>query len=426
MQKNNTFSSSAQFLVLSTIFMLCYWPTYIVPALDDHALQKVYFVIMVIYFLTITLATKTPLKVPSVAYIYLFPLVIMMITFLFSMQYFSFFHVSVLIKPLLLFSFVVFFYSFLTTHFTHANSGKIKKALTIIFVLQIIFILLQIILGDIAPLMLFNSKKVYEGFGFRAPGTFEWVYITCYFLSFFLAIYIIEFFFGKRKLFAFVSIILAFLAIFLSQSKTGYLATVLIAFYFTFLSMLLRLGIASKILISMCTLLVLFVAAIIYLEVNLDYVTRFAELILDGKLDGSTSTRTKQTLIALHEGLNHWYKGSPRALDGIIIENTYLDYLFRYGLFGLCAFILMISSFYTYSLMVCINANKLYRKGLLNFQMFQLSVGCHITFFAASLYSFTGTPIDAYRSALWSCFVIALTAYINSLIKQQSQPNKTP
>lgn len=419
MQKDNSVITTAQSLALSTIFMLCYWPSYFMPEVDAHVMQKLYIFIMAGYCLIMILATKTVIRVPNVAYVYLLPIAAMLITFMFNVPNFSFFHISVLVKPFLLFLFVVFFYSFLTTHFDLANSGKIKKALAIIFIMQLIFILLQIILGDIPLLMLFNSKEVYSFLGVRAPGTFDWVYITCYFLSFFLAIYIIEFFFGRRKLFALIFIICAFLAIFLSQSKTGYVATIVVAFYFTFLSVLLRLGIASKILISIFTLLVLFIVFIIYFEINLDYISRFVIFLLQGKLDGSTSTRTHQTLVALDQGLTYWYMGSPLALEGSIIENTYLDYLFRYGLPGLLAFTSIVIIFYSYSLMVCINANKLYRQGLLTFQVFQLSIGCHITFFAASLYSFTGTPLDAYRSALWSCLIISLTAYINTLIKNQ-------
>lgn len=425
MQKNSSVINTAQFLALSTIFILCYWPSYFIPGVEDHTMQKVYIFIMIGYFFIVVLATRTIIRVPSIAYVYLLPLIAMLITFMFSVPKFSFFHISVLVKPFLLFLFVVFFYSLLTTHFDLTNSNKIKKALTIVFIIQLLFIVSQIILGDIPLLMLFNSKEVYEGFGFRAPGTFDWVYITCYFLSFFLAIYIIEFFFGKKKLLPFIFITCAFLAIFLSQSKTGYLATILVAFYFTFLSVVLRLGIAGKILISMFSLLALFIVFVIYFEVNLDYITRFVTFLLQGKLDGSTSTRTNQTLTALDQGLTYWYMGSPLAIEGSIIENTYLDYLFRYGLLGLLAFLSIITVFYSYSLMVCINANKLYRQGLLTFQIFQLSIGCHITFFAASLYSFTGTPIDAYRSALWSCFVISLAAYINTLIKKQLLLNKT-
>jgi hypothetical protein len=423
-QKSNSAISTAQWLTLSTLFMLCYWPTYIVPGLDEHTAQKTFFFVMLGYFLIVTFATRTTIKVPNVAYIYFFPLIAMLITFSFNVPSFSFFHVSVLIKPFLLFLFVVFFYSFLTAHFDLTDSARIKSTLLVIFLMQLAFIALQIILGDIAVLMLFNSKEVYEGFGVRAPGTFDWVYITCYFLSFFLALLIIEFFLGKSRFCAFILIIFALLAIFLSQSKTGYLATVLILLYFTFLSAILRLGIANKILFSMASLLSLLVFLVLYFEVNLDYVTRFIELSLEGKLDGSTSTRTNQTIIALTESLKYWYKGSPLALEGFIIENSYLDYLFRYGMFGLIAFLSVIITFYWYSLAVCINATKLYRNSLLNFQTFQLSIACHIAFVAASLYSFTGTPIDAYRSALWSCFLISLTSYINTLIKKQSKLSK--
>lgn len=413
MQKNNTPVNTAQWLVLSSLFVLGYWPTYFVPSIEPDLMQKSYFFIMLGYLLVITFATKTRLSVPSMAYTYLLPLLGMLLTFFFSITVFSSFHLSVLIKPFLLFFYVILFYSLLTEHFNSLSSIKIKRALTIVFILQIGVITLQIIFGDVAPLKILSFKKVYDGFGFRAPGTLDWVYITCYFLSFFLAVHIIEFFFGKNKKIAFIFIILSFLAIFLSQSKTGYLATVIVAIYFTFLSIILRLGIAKKIFFSMLVALLLLVALIVYLDINLDYITKFIDLIQQGKLDGSTSTRKKQTLVALNEGLKYWYSGSPLALKGFIIENSYLDYLFRYGIFGFIAFLSMVSVFYYYSLVVCINSKKLYSKGKISFELFQLSVGCHISFFAALLYSFTGTPIDAYRSALWSSFLISLVVFIS-------------
>ncbi|WP_096041110.1 MULTISPECIES: hypothetical protein [Pseudoalteromonas] len=421
MQKNNVPLNTAQWLVLSTLFVLCYWPTYFIPTIDAAVMQKSYFVVMLAYLTLIIFATRTKVSIPNVAYVYWLPLFAMLISFPFAIKNFSTFHFSVLIKPILLFSYVIFFYSLLVENFKLTNSIKIKKALTAIFIVQLIVILLQIIFGDIAPLKMLSFKDVYSGFGFRAPGTFDWVYITCYFLSFFLAVYIIEFFFGSNKKSAALFIILAFLAIFLSQSKTGYLATVITALYFTFLSIILRLGIAKKIMLSMVTLLTLFILLIAYFGVNLDYITRFIDLLQQGHLDGSTSTRKNQTILALTEGFTYWYSGSPLALKGVIIENSYLDYLFRYGLLGLIAFTSMLFIFYYYSLMVCIKCKKLYDKKLASFELFQLSVACHISFFSATLYSFTGTPVDAYRSALWSSFVIALVAFINRLNKKTLQ-----
>ncbi len=417
LQKNNVPLNTAQWLVLSTLFVLCYWPTYFILSIEPAVMQKSYFLVMLGYLVFVVFATRTTATVPNVAYIYCLPLFAMIMSFPFSIEELSSFHFSVLIKPILLFSYVICFYSLLAENFGFNGALKVKQALTYIFLIQLIVIVLQIVFGDITALKILSFKDVYSGFGFRAPGTFDWVYITCYFLSFFLAIHIIEFFFGKKRKTAALFVTLSLLAIFLSQSKTGYLATIIIALYFTLLSIILRLGIAKKIFLSMLILFTLFILFIIYFDINLDYITRFIDLLQQGHLDGSTSTRKGQTLLALDEGFKYWHRGSPLALQGMIIENSYLDYLFRYGLLGLFAFTSMIFIFYFYSLMVCIKCKKLFDKQLITFELFQLSVGCHVSFFAASLYSFTGTPVDAYRSALWSSFVIALLAFINKLIK---------
>ena len=368
---------------------------------------------MIGYLLVVTLATRTTLNVHNIAYTYLLPLIAMFTSFLFNVSLFSTFHVSVLIKPLLLFFYVVFFFSLLVKCFNEKDNYIIKNTLNLIFIIQLIIILLQIIFGDVAALKVLSFKEVYSGFGFRAPGTFDWVYVTCYFLSFFLGLHIIGFYLGDKKKSSGIYILLSLIAIFLSQSKTGYLATVIISLYFVFLSLLLRLKIANKIITVMLIALTLLTLCIIYLGLNLDYITTFIDLVQQGRLDGSTSTRKKQTLLALNEGFRYWYSGSPLALKGMIIENSYFDYLFRYGLAGLITFLLIIFTLYFYSLRVCINTKRLLDRGCVSFDTFQLSVACHVSMFAASIYSFSGTPLDGYRSAIWSCFVIALVAYIN-------------
>ena len=142
---------------------------------------------------------------------------------------------SVLIKPLLLFFYVVFFFSLLVKCFNEKDNYIIKNTLNLIFIIQLIIILLQIIFGDVAALKVLSFKEVYSGFGFRAPGTFDWVYVTCYFLSFlFRFAHYRVFIWETKKNQRGIYILLSLIAIFLSQSKTGYLATVIIALYFTF------------------------------------------------------------------------------------------------------------------------------------------------------------------------------------------------
>ncbi|MEL0633133.1 hypothetical protein V6237_10155 [Pseudoalteromonas carrageenovora] len=426
MQKNNTPLNTAQWLVLSTLFILCYWPTYFILSVEPAVMQKSHFIIMLGYLLVVTFATRTSLKVPNIAFIYLLPLVAMLSSFLFNIPDFKAFHISVLVKPILLFFYVIFFYSLFCAHFCDKTTTNIKSALNVIFYLQLVVIVLQITFGDIPPLKILSFKDVYTGFGFRAPGTFDWVYVTCYFFNFYLAYYLIDFYLTKRKKKAAFLIILSLLVIFLSQSKTGYLATAFIALYFVFLSALLKLNIAKKIIITILITIALIASLIIYLGINLDYITTFIELIQQGKLDGSTSTRKQQTLIALSEGLTYWYSGSPLALKGYIIENSYLDYLFRYGLMGLIVFMLMVTIFYFYSLQTCINCKRLFDKGFIKYETLQLSIACHISTLAAPIYSFTGTPIDGYRSAIWSCLIIAMIGFINSVTKNSKDLSRLP
>ena len=322
MQKNNVPLNTAQWLVLSTLFVLCYWPTYFIPTIDAAVMQKSHFIIMIGYLLVITFATRATLNVPNIAYIYLLPIGAMFTSFLFNISLFSTFHVSVLIKPILLFFYVVFFFSLLVKYFDDKNNHKIKNTLNLIFIIQLVVILLQIIFGDVAALKILSFKEVYTGFGFRAPGTFDWVYVTCYFLNFFLSLHIIDFYLGKKKKLAGLYILLSLIAIFLSQSKTGYLATFIIALYFVVLSLTLLINIAIKIIKIMLIISILLTLFIIYFGLNLDYITTFIDLVQQGKLDGSTSTRKNQTILALTEGFTYWYSGSPLALKGVIIENS--------------------------------------------------------------------------------------------------------
>lgn len=418
-EKNNTHLNTAQWLTLSTIYMLCYWPTYFILSIDPAVMQKSHFIVMFVYLITITLCTRTQLIVPNIAYVYLLPLGAMLIAFSFAVAKFSAFHISVLIKPILLFFYVVFITSLLYYNFTVSDNKWIKKNLNTIFLLQILIIVFQIIFGDTTALKVLSFKEVYTGFGFRAPGTFDWVYVTCYFLNFFLALHLIEFYLGYKRKTAAIYILFSLIAIFLSQSKTGYIATIFVALYFIFLSIILQLKITKKIIVAMVVTLSLFVSCIIYLDLNLDYITTFIDLMQQGQLDGSTSTRKAQTITAVTEGLTHWYKGSPMALQGLIIENSYLDYLFRYGLFGLIAFTSIIVIFYFYSLHICMKTKKRFHQGYVNFETFQLSVACHVSLFVAPLYSFSGTPLDGYRSSIWSCFIIALITYIDLTAKKE-------
>ncbi|WP_158678132.1 hypothetical protein [Pseudoalteromonas sp. T1lg23B] len=378
-------------------------------------MQKSFFVVMLLVLTASVLATRTRLLIPALSYVYFFPILAMFVAFFFQWQKFSAFHAGVLVKPFMLFLCTLAFFSLLKAHFKLVELPKLGNILFIMLLLQLVLIALQIILGDIPALKIISFKKVYDGFGFRAPGSFDWVYITCYVLSFYLAYFIVELFLGTRKAIALLMIIMIFIAIFLSQSKTGYLATALLALYFSLLSITLNLGIAKKLLLLKLCFISVATFAIIQLNLNLDYIANFIELMSQGQLDGSTSTRKLQTIIAIEQGLTYWYSGSPLALNGVIIENTYLDYLFRYGLLGFISIVLLFMTCYFYSLKVCFTSRK--NISILGFKHLQLSIAAHIAITSAILYGFTGTPLDASRSAIWSAFILALIAYLDHINK---------
>ena len=136
-------------LTYSALFVLCYWPTYFIPAIPSAVMQKSYFFIMLGYLALVVLASRTPLYVPNLAYIFLLPLLAMLTTFFFSVPQFSFFHISVLIKPFLLFLFSCSFYSLLRHNCRH-HSSSLLRVLEIILLLQLLLVALQIVFGDVA------------------------------------------------------------------------------------------------------------------------------------------------------------------------------------------------------------------------------------------------------------------------------------
>jgi len=337
----------------------------------------------------------------------------MLLVFPYSIDHFSFFHISVLIKPVLIFLYTIFFYSLFIRFFSHSDLKGFAKALTWLLICQLIFIGLQVVLGDHPVLMIFNHKEVETGFGVRAPGTFDWVYITCYFLSFYLIYQLLDLLMFKKAFSNLIILFFILIAIVLSQSKTGYLATLLICIYFFCFSIYAQIGIAKKLFIMFIAATVSLTSVVILLGIEFQYIEKFIELITEGRMDASTSTRKKQIILALSEGLSNWYSGSPLAFKGIIIENAYLDYLFRYGILGLLQYLFVLGFMITYSGWVACKVVNLYKLGKESQYAVKLAISAHLSMIAAALYSFTGTPIDAYKCAIWSSFIFSMVIFLN-------------
>jgi hypothetical protein len=190
--------------------------------------------------------------------------------------------------------------------------------------------------------------------------------------------------------------------------------------YFVFLSIVLRLNITRRLLLILLLAAGLLFSAMALLGIRPEYIFNFIELLQSGQLDASTSTRKAQTLIALEQGLSYWYRGSPAALDGVIIENTYLDYLFRYGVIGAFISLAMMLILYFYSFVLLYYVRVQYVRQQASLGLFQLALGCHVSMFSVFFYALSGTPLDAYRSAVWSSFLVALLAWLHYGLRQNS------
>jgi hypothetical protein len=271
-------------------------------------------------------------------------------------------------------------------------------------------ILIQFITRDPQVFSVFSGADFVSYIGVRPPGTFEWGYVTCFVLVYFVAgntlLLINEF-----SIWRMLSLALLLLCVVLTQSKSGYVGVIfstLISLYFAFKYRVAPRGKIVVALILVVSGVILAISIFIhkYGTENFLHILNFVNAILgSGDMDASTSTRLRQAIEAVNVGYNYWNTGLLGSYD-FIIENAYLDYLYRYGIFGFLFYISLMLALLTYavisSIEVATNNSSLEEKIVI--------VSSTASVFGLAIISMSGGIFDGYKSSFWVAIIIALLA----------------
>lgn len=398
----------SKWVMIILLLSIFYWPTYMFGLETTSAQKSHYFITLLLTSLAFAYV-KPKLKLP-LGIVFLLPLLISYIFIFFQrIPEATFFELGILVKFFIFFVFTLLIYMLFNGLYPKKESvNDISEVFLAVFYLQIFFIFLQVFFGDNSFLAIWNHKAVVTAWGMRPPGTFDWVYTTCFFLTFFIIYFTYQVLLGLKVKRSIVILVLSFFCILLSQSKVGYVTTIASLIYFYFLLIGFSLQGKYRLFILFLSVVFLFIGIILYSSIDISYVSNFLTMFLDGKLDGSTGTRKKQALLALSQGLQYWYSGSPQALQGVIIENGYLDYFFRYGLFGFVSYILLLFISYFYSLFVLRKVVFSFKRSFASVELLIFMMSIHISLFSMLLYTNSGTITDGYKASFW--FLILLTS----------------
>jgi len=398
-------------IVLLAIF---YWPTYILDFAGRDVAQKLYFVMLPLFFCGLALILYKKIRVPDISAAYLLFFVLLFFVFIQNIELADARRVYLPIKQLLLFLFFCSVYTLLLAYFNGSNYKKIHKSIYIVYGIQFLVVFIQLIKPETTVFSLFNARLATSPMGVRAPGTFEWVYITCFVFNFFIYFTLVDaFVFGKKKGYFLAG--LALIVVLLSQSKTGYIASFLSIIYLTFLLVIFNVKGKAKAIKSLILGMFLVVLLFSFADIELTHIENFINYAFgDGKMDGSTTTRIRQSNAALQVGIEYWHTGYLGAYD-FVIENGYLDYLYRYGFFGIFYYLTFSGLIYFISFQNCKVIIRAYKLGLLeNRVVLNLAIASHGTLLLAFFYSFSSAPFDGYKSAFWCCLMLAISTALRN------------
>ena len=134
------------------------------------------------------------------------------------------------------------------------------------------------------------------------------------------------------------------------------------------------------------------------------HISRFIDFITgDGKIDGSTLTRLRQANLAWDTGIENWLYGKPGSYEKVI-ENAYLDYFYRYALFGLFTVVTFVVLLIFSSFLILKQTAKLTRK------YSSLLFSCHVSIVSMAFYALAGNPFDGYKIGFFIALIFGLQA----------------
>jgi len=395
--------STVPFLTMFTV--LFFWPTYLIPASDFVAQKSFYFIMPFISILVVYVyARRLIIPFESVLFLIFYPLLIHV--FLNNLIYADMQKVFVLVKPL--FSVIVFVAAYnCSSYFLLPETQKqIGRVINSIYTLLLISIFIQYINPSFSFLRIFNASDIVTPMGHRAPGTFEWVYNTCGVLGLYLIFCLTKLFVYKQKKYM-IPIFFSLIAIFISQSKVGYVATLFSVGYLGFLLVIFGFRGGQTLIICMLSLFIASIFLVLASGIEISHISRFIDFITgDGKIDGSTLTRLRQANLAWDTGIENWLYGKPGSYEKVI-ENAYLDYFYRYALFGLFTIVTFVVLLIFSSFLILKQTAKLTRKySTLNSLLFS----CHVSIVSMAFYALAGNPFDGYKIGFFIALIFGLQA----------------
>lgn len=396
--------------------VIFFWPTYLFGIGYDFG-QKAHYFISAFFAVILAMASGSR-RISLVGVAIFLPLFLMVfVVFLLRIPVATNFEIGIIIKLFLLFVILHAAYAFIRPSFVLGREDGFIKAIFIVYGLEVVFVISQFILPDGEILKIWSAHPIKSYWGFRAPGTFEWVYALCFISVFILTYTGFSLDEETRKspltIYYFCVFSIFMCIVVLSQSKAGYVALFLSLIYGLLLDRLLT-GKFERALISVIggfvALLALF---ILFVGIEFSYISNFVELLSSGELDSSTNYRKYQIELAWSHGIENWHRGTVFDEDKLIIENAYFDYLYRYGIAGLFFYGLFSITLVLYSLAVLANVAKNLKLGLENSKIYRLMLATHLTFFSALWFSFSYAPLDGYKTSVWSYFCLALALVIS-------------
>ncbi|WP_018415241.1 hypothetical protein [Teredinibacter turnerae] len=383
---------------------IVYFPTY-VGGMGLHAGQKILYLLYPAFslILIIVLACKKKLIcIDSISIL----LILLFAIYLFSiLSKFLFIDLRLALAHFrYLAYFIVYFCLFNISVNTNLNVYTLNKALIILSISIIVFILAQFIIPDSVKLLGVTNRDAIGRLGFRVGGPIVWSYGLAFVLTPVVS-YLLVLNLYKVHISGLLLLLVLLLIILGGQSKAAYLSFILTSLIIIGIIFGSRLvGNKKKFVIAIAFLLFvggvsMFIAS--HLE-SLGNIARFVSALEGDGVDASTQTRLSQLGFIKLSLENNILFGYPEYY--LIIENAYGYYLYNYGIIGLISYLLVMLGIWYKSWAICLSVLK--EKANISIVFLSIAAVCFAT--SAFVFSLASSPLDGHKTAyfFWSFYAL--------------------
>lgn len=328
---------------------------------------------------------------------------------------FSFLDVPIVLAHLRYLSYlIIFIAAYSLCRYFRLGFSSITFIIYFLYISIISFIILQLTLPDTKVVSLVTNRSIlHPWLGIQIGGPFIWSYSLAFILTLPLSLFLSGILYSDRKaLFIFLTIS-TLVIFFLTQSKSAYLALMLIfTVFFILYYRMLSFGNRFLLTFSMASFFALcFYYFSKYLS-HLGNIERFINSLTEGQLDASTNARYNQ-LSYLGDSLReNPFFGYPQ--DYVIIENAYGYYTYFFGVVGAFVYILLLIILFRLLLIIA------FRDSRANTEFFGLKVSFAIFVASAFIFSLSNPPLDSVKTS--GIFWLLLGGYFAVLRNAEQSP----